>query len=390
VNIDLHDSLARRADSVEPPRFDASTIAVDGERLVRRRRRVAASTAALAAVIIVMASLLGGHRPQRVDPAPDHGVVRPVTYGVGRVLHLGDRELDTRMDFLSIDVTDDGAALTTFDGGIWFTDGVAVEQVGQTLPLRAFGRGANSGVAITTGRPREWVVNDSSGSLLAWVGYRDGDRDRPELVVYDTDRRAVVSRRPLEPGEEVGRRPVHQVAAVVGRQVFLSTRSSNGLVAPALERFSLDGEEVVMVGKDAVEAAVRAQARALVIGPSAELGDVALQVERAWDFGHLDRVAVADGVTTELYDARTGRPLALRVPGQLTALWIVQWVDDDRVTAVTGEVPRGDLLVCHISTASCEKAVDRSAWDHAGPNIPGFGGTGADYAMKRAADASRR
>ena len=67
---------------------------------------------------------------------------------MGQVLHLGDREIDTGLDYLSIDVTDDGAALSTFDGGIWFTDGSIVDRVGATLPLRATGRGVNSGVSF--------------------------------------------------------------------------------------------------------------------------------------------------------------------------------------------------------------------------------------------------
>jgi hypothetical protein len=66
--------------------------------------------------------------PPPAEPVrTSQGIVRPLAYGQGQVLHLGDREIDTGLDFLSLDVTDDGAALTTLDGGIWFTDGTEVD-----------------------------------------------------------------------------------------------------------------------------------------------------------------------------------------------------------------------------------------------------------------------
>ena len=256
---------------------------------------------------------------------------------MGQVLHLGDREIDTRLDYLSIDVTDDGAALTTFDGGIWFTDGSVVDRVGATLPLRATGRGVN-GVSLPAGRPRDWVVNDSSGSLLAWIEYRDGERDQPELVVYDTSRRAVTTRRPLEGRDEEGARISRTVTAVAGREVFVSTTSRNNVTAPALLRFSLDTGSADLVGRDVVGAAVRAVPRSVVFGRSAELGDVALQLARAWDPHHIDRLEVADGRVTSLFHAATGRSLDLRIPdASETAVWAVQWIDDDRIVVVSGQ-----------------------------------------------------
>jgi hypothetical protein len=45
-----------------------------------------------------------------------------------------DRSIDTGQDLLSLDVTDDGVAFTTFDGGLWFTDGSTIEQIGATAP----------------------------------------------------------------------------------------------------------------------------------------------------------------------------------------------------------------------------------------------------------------
>lgn len=388
MNVDLPTALVHRADSVDPQPIDPFAVIARGEHLMRRRRRFVAAGAALAAALAIGATALADRGPERADPASDHGVARVVTYGVGQVLHLGGREIDTGLDYLSIDVTDDGAALTTFDGGIWFTDGSIVDRVGATLPLRATGRGVHSGISLPAGRPRDWVVNDSSGSLLAWIEYRDGERDQPELVVYDTSRRAVTTRRPLESHDEDGARISRTVTAVAGREVFVSTTSRNGVTAPALLRYSLDTGSADLVGRDAVEDAVRAVPRSVVFGRSAEFGDVALQLARAWDPHHLDRIEVAGGRVTSLFHAATGRPLDLRIPdASETAVWAVQWIDDDRIVVVSGQLPVGDLLTCRISTLACEVTVERS-WSDRDLIIPGFGGVGADFAMVRAARAS--
>lgn len=389
MTVDLPTALVHRADSVDPQPIDPFAVIARGERLVRRRRRFVAAGAALAAALAIGATALADRFPERVDPASDHGVARVVTYGVGRVLHLGDREIDTGLDYLSIDVTDDGAALTSFDGGIWFTDGSVVDRVGATLPLRAVGRGVNSGVSLPAGRPRDWVVNDSSGSLLAWIEYRDGERDQPELVVYDTSRRAVTTRHPLESRDEDGARISRTVTAVAGREVFVSTTSRNNVTAPGLLRFSLDTGRADVVDRDAVEDAVRAVPRSVVFGSSAELGDVALQLARAWDPHHLDRIEVEGGRLTSLFHAATGRSLDFRIPdASETAVWAVQWIDDDRLVVVSGQSPVGDLLTCRISTLACAVTVERS-WSDRDLIIPGFGGVGADYALVRAARASR-
>ena len=389
MNVNLPTALARRADSVDAQPIDPFLVIARGERLVRRRRRFVVAGTALAAALAIGATALVGRGPDRVEPAPDHGLARVVTYGLGQVLHLGDREIDTGLDYLSIDVTDDGAALTTFDGGIWFTDGSVVDRVGATLPLRATGRGGSSGVSLPAGRPRDWVVNDSSGSLLAWIEYRDGEPGQPQLVVYDTSSRAVTTRRPLESRDEDGARISYTVTAVAGREVFVSTTSRNNVTAPALLRFSLGSDKADLVGRDAVEDAVRAVPRSVVFGSSAELGDVALQLARVWDPHHIDRIEVADGRVRSLFQAATGRSLDLRIPdASETAVWAVQWVDDDRIVVVSGQLPVGDLLTCRISTLDCVVTVEQS-WSDRDLIIPGFGGVGADYALARAARASR-
>jgi hypothetical protein len=392
MNIDLPTSLASRADSVEPPRIDPVAVVARGEQLVRRRRRFVVAGAALAVILTIGTTTLVLDRlADRDGPPPanpdrtSHGIVRPLTYGQGQVLHLGDREIDTGLDFLSLDVTDDGAALTTLDGGIWFTDGTEVDQVGATLG----GRAVKDGVTWRVGRPRDWVVNDSSGSLLAWLEYPGGSAGGPELVVYDTARRVVAARQPLDPGSEA--RPVYEpvLAALAGRQVFVA-----GYSLPreqvAFLRYSLDSGNIQLVDTAAYNAAVRSVPRALVIGSTAHWGDVALHAEASPHLDRFDRLEVQDGRHDPLFDPHTGRRLDLRVPDAYAAtpLWLGQWLDDDRFTMISGAAPRGDLLTCRISSARCEVTIQRSSWDDP-PLLPGHGGVGAELALIQAAADSR-
>ena len=45
-------------------------------------------------------------------------------------IHYGDRTVDAPGAVVELDVTDDGVVARTDDGGIWFTDGTGLEQVG--------------------------------------------------------------------------------------------------------------------------------------------------------------------------------------------------------------------------------------------------------------------
>ena len=220
----LREGLARRARAVEPPAFDVHALVSVGEKRLRRRRfgAVAGSVLAVALAVGVPAVVWDlGEEPRSVEqpkpPGPPRKVeepgTRPIAYGQGQTLHLGNREIDTGLDFLSVAVTDDGAALTTIDGGIWFADGRTVERIGSTIALRVRPRS----VSGPAGMPRDWVITDTAGSLLAWLEYPGQRPDRPELVVYDSARRVVLDRRPIEVPDGGSA----TVLAIAGRAVFL-------------------------------------------------------------------------------------------------------------------------------------------------------------------------
>ena len=116
MKVVLSDVLTERAESVEPGVVDLDELITTGRRAVRNRRRaaLAAVAASTALALGTTALVLGGDPDADVSPAPpvDTGVRRQLTYGLGQTVHIGDRAIDTDLDVLSIDVTDDGAVLT--------------------------------------------------------------------------------------------------------------------------------------------------------------------------------------------------------------------------------------------------------------------------------------
>jgi len=362
MNLDLQALLARRADTVEPPTYDPLAVVARGEQHIKRRNRITAAGAALVlAVTMGLTAVVLDRGSDQTPPVnrPDRDGLtwppgtRPITYGQEQTLHLGTRQIDTGLDFLSVAVTDDGAALTTIDGGIWFTDGRTVERIGSTLS----GRVRPGGVTWAAGRPRDWVVTDTAGSLLAWLEYRGERPDRPELVVYDSDRRAVLHRMPIE----VARGPA-TILAVADRGVFVA-EAAGGFPAPgSLRRYDVDTGVLEPVDEADLAAARRGSATSV------------------------DSFTVHDSQLDGLVDPRTGEDVEIRVPAgyESGVLWFLQWLDDDRFTLIAGDsAPVGDLLACRITEGRCDVLLDRSTWTTE-PLLPGPGGVGAELALVRA------
>ena len=149
MNLDLQELLARRADTVGAPDLRpacrrrpgrAAHQAPEPHRCGRGRARPGCHDGG------DRPGAGPGQRPAAPADRPDgDGLTwtpgtRPITYGQEQTLHLGTRQIETGIDFLSVAVTDDGAALTTIDGGIWFTDGQTVEAIGSTLGGRGEAR----------------------------------------------------------------------------------------------------------------------------------------------------------------------------------------------------------------------------------------------------------
>jgi hypothetical protein len=374
------------------------------------RRRLAVTVAAGAVALGVVALSVGtGVLPRGTGEGADVAArplaapgspaqPRPLTYAEGSTIHLGDRTIDTQRDLLSLEVTDDGAAFTTFYGGVWFTDGRTVTQIGVTSAARATDTGVQWGPA---GRPIGRVVAARTGSRLAWLEYPVfGDRvEPPEIVVYDTRERHRVARLPVTANADC---PVcAQVIAVRDDDVYWSDLSQSTLVsanrgsARNLFRTEVSTGNTRRVPATEYRSVLRRGPRALVVGDSLESGAVGDGVGE--DFALVGGLLVfhALGGGRETFDAGTGQRLLLRAParyahaGPAESFYLFEWLSDDRfamldATAWHTGVHRGeDLLVCTISTQRCTVAIRRP--DSAGsPIVPGVETPGSSQAVDRA------
>jgi len=335
-------------------------------------------------------------------PVLDRPLARPLTYAEGQTIHFGDRTIKTGLDVLSLDVTDDGAAFTTFDGQLWFTDGKTVSQIGLTSPGRVVPRGVEW---YPAGKPNERIVADYSGSLLAWLEYpRIGEQSEPpELVVYDSHERRRVARVSLRPTNACPN--CARIVLVHDDHVYWTNGPVKGLGTSMqrlsktrLHRYDLSTGRQTTLSVDSYQTELRSRARTLVIGDSFDDGTVGDGVGE--DFVLVDRSLVARGRGTgkKTFDPRTGRRIVFSAPSSLLRgsggerFYLFQWLDDDTVALLdgsgwrTGKHRGEDMLLCTLSTGRCVIAPRRSA-STGSPIVPEFETPGGAHAQARAARA---
>ena len=325
------------------------------------------------------------------DPLP----VRPLTYAEGQTIHLGGRTVPTGRDLLSLDVVDGGAAFTTFDGGVWFTDGSTIDQIGATSPGKAFHRGIVWGPA---GRPNHWVVSDNTGSRLAWFEYPENDR--PEIVVYDAREKERVARVPIETRR--GCKRCAEIISVRDDHVYwtdtlwrdLESGEQNGSRARPF-RYEVSTGKQTRVSARSYVADLRGRTRTLVVGDALDSGTLSDGIDQ--EFVLVGRELVARGPgRTAAFDPVSGERLRLRAPtgygfgyGYAETLHLFQWLDDDRFALLdasswnTGDYLGEDLLVCRLSSGRCTIAVRRPP-TAGSPIVPELGTPGAEAAQTRA------
>jgi hypothetical protein len=207
----------------------------------------------------------------------------------------------------------------------------------------------------------------------------DGDA-APELVVYDSRERRVVSREAV-PVERRGDKPV--VVGLAGREVFV-IQGQRGRVDRPLTwlRFAVDGGGApVEVDSEAYEAASRAVPRALVLGRTGEVLGVSDGMGR--HVMEYDAIEVREQRMVDVIDPSSDTPVAIELPAGSQVFEVVfwQWLDDDQFVVWAN----GDLLACQISVGSCRLVVDGN-WEIGRkdvPLMPGDEGIGGDWAMGR-------
>ena len=329
------------------------------------RHAVAASvgtTGLMLAVLAGLASCSGrddaGARPAKTsEPAESTAVdvARPLVYAEGSTIHYGDRTYDAGRVVEFVEATDDGFVFVTENDGrrLYFTDG---SYVPDRIDL------------VAPGQVGEYpVLTANPGSLVAWE-YAPIPTAQREIVVYDTDRREIVTS-PL--GDSL--------VAVNGERVYWRRGGD-------LMRFdnSTGTQEAVSWGS--LRADLASNPRMLVIGrPSYNIERPEVMAPRLAYFNLGGRRLVAtdsisrgvDGNTTEPTTLADGRRLRLTVPqgyeGAEESLAAVQWLDDDHLVLFAyhehNEFPRhvGEFLACPVPTGTCRVVVPASETPYVPP-----------------------
>ncbi len=337
--------------------------------VARRRRAIAASFGIAGVVLAVLAGVASYSVRDDAGPGPvekpEPAVVddaRPLVYAEGTTIHYGDQTYDAGRAVEFVEAIDDGFVyITENDGGrLYFTDGsYAASRIGLVAP------GHVGAYPVLTANP---------GSLVAWE-YAPTSAAQREIVVYDTDRREIVTS-PSTGTSSPG------LLAVNGDRVYWdSGRGDRGLM-----RFdnSTGAQEAVSWGS--LRADLASNPRMLVVGRSSYNVELpAVMTQRLAYFKLVGRRLVAtdsisrgvDGNTTEPTTLADGRPLRLRVPqgyeGTEDTLAAVQWLDDAHLVLFAyhehNEFPAhvGDFLACPVPTGTCLVVVPASETPYVPP-----------------------
>jgi hypothetical protein len=358
------DLLRGLGDQILPPSFDALR---ETARRRTRRRTTAVLVAAAAALVVVAGTTLLVMTDDDEDLQPTQlppvNTTHPLTYAEGTSIHYGDRSVTVPAAVLELDVTDAGVVARTDDGGIWFTDGTDLEQIG-TLgePGPAYDeQDRPHPYAATWG----FVVSDNIGSRAGWFEFPQPGQ--PELVVYDTRTREETARQPLDvtPGDY----------ALLARVTELygywftdpESDSDNGplpqrrvqLATGTQERISRHGYEADTPGAGTPRTMMVSHAE------GAEPANYFVVDGTNWQFNiQAGRVEPQGAQPLDARNGGTRKKFAFDAPDgypNTLPMWLSQWLDDDTViiTGIRGGDVNGtgsgndDLLECHFSTGAC-------------------------------------
>lgn len=341
-----------------PPPFDA--LRETARRRTRRTRTAAVVAAATAVALVAGTTLLARTDDDVTDLRPVEKPVNtthPLTYAEGSTIHYGDRTVTAPDVVAELDVTDDGVVARTENGGIWFTDGTDVEQVG-TLgePGSAYDT-ADHPYATTWG----FVVSDNVGSRVGWFEFpRPG---QPELVVYDTRTREESARQPLDiaPGSYALLGPVTERYGYWFTSA--ETFSDDGPLPQSRIELATGTQEQVTKRAYAADTPSVGTPRTMLVSHAEGSQPVAYLVldgtNWQFDIGG-GRVEPQGAQPLDARDGATRKKFAFDAPDgypDAAPSWLSQWLDDDTVVITANSRGNDDLLECHFSTGACAIAL---------------------------------
>lgn len=351
------DTLRSLTDQIVPPPFDALR---ETARRRNRRARIAVGVSAAAAIAVAAGAVsvvvsTDDSAPQPATPPDVVDSSRPLTYAEGSTIRYGDLTVTAPAPVTELDLTDDGTVVRTEDGGIWFTDGTDLEQIGTLGEPGPAHEVPDHPYGSTWG----FVVSGNSGSRVAWFEFPQPGR--PELVVWDTRSGAETARLALdvEPG-------TYALLASVTEQFaywYDNPETVEDDVPLPLRRIDLETGAPSRVTLEAYQADSPpvGTARTMTVSHADGGGPPYRVIDgTAWQFSvrggrvepqGMQPLDARDGATNRrfVFDAPAGYPDTL-------ITWLTQWLDDDTVVLVAERDGRDDLLECRFSTGACAVA----------------------------------
>ncbi|GCD88709.1 hypothetical protein [Nocardioides sp. LS1] len=356
------DLLRGLGDELVPPDFDA--LVTTARRRTRRTATTTVVAAAAALALVAGATFLAlsddDGRPTPVGPPKI--ITHPLTYAEGAIIHYGDQDVTAASAVVELDVTDDGVLARLDDGGIWFTDGTDLEQVG-TLgqPTPAFTEMPQGPPNVPPG----FVVSPNTGSQAAWFEFPEPGK--PELVVFDTHTGEESLRTPVD----VGRAGYAVLAAVTDTSAYWYTShepDSLGEYDVLVPDARIDLATGVQGPDDThqftAETQVQNTPRTMMVSHAQGNEPVRYAVSDGifWQFGvGKHKVEPAGAQPLDARDGGTSAPFTFTPPpGQPESGvdWLTQWLDDDTVVIVANAHGQDDLIECHVSTRACDLALE--------------------------------
>lgn len=196
MNHTVRDLLHERADRLDAPFLDVSSIIDDGSRLRRRRRtRHAAGIGALAACAVLGAAALPGLLPPTGTVAGEFSFASAFAqldpaYAVGSNIHLAGEEFSVPTPVLAMVQTTDGIVYSDRQGQVWSAPGdEPALQVGTTDPKdpRLVSEGSRAAWAEPAAGGVEFVVLDQQSGSTTRPLATESLKGDPDVLALDGD-----------------------------------------------------------------------------------------------------------------------------------------------------------------------------------------------------------
>lgn len=341
MNADLRNFLADEADAVDldgvPP---VAALSAGRRRLRRRRTATTAAVAAVAGIAVVAPLALRAGEPAQPDLAGPAPAAADLVWARGAVIHDQGHELHLDHRVRAFVTTPSGFVVADSTGAVLLVDDSGSTQIGQVREART-------------------PQLASDGSLVAWIGTSAGGA---AVMTDDVSDAVPAQPRTMTSLRRPGTRKPFLLADVDGDQVYVGGLGGWSRFAPGGEVTHLpgvgaDGEKDPMIIDVRNGRVHSARGSDFWVATDAVAGDRVPLPGRLSPDGSSLAVGSQDGV--QVVDLATGSVTAYDTPSGIGGSWVRSWPRPDTIVTIAGESPEEpyDVLICTVSTTSCEVAL---------------------------------